>query len=209
MSHFENLLDWIRSTFQVAKENRDVCWLFKNHPANDWYGGPSLEDFLDFREYGHIKLVPADWNGASVLGLVDAIITYHGTIGIEATSYGIPVLVADKGWYDDWSFVKTSSSREDYLRQLRAAWWQDMNMEENARLARIFSGLFWGRPAWQEDFVLPESAQQWKNYTVLMDHLRNNRAVLAKEIEIIRSWIDSEHKHYHAYKMLNANDYLV
>jgi hypothetical protein len=58
-----------------------------------------------------------------MLATLDAFVTYHGTVGIEATALGKPVLVADQGWCQDWGFVTGPTSRLEYLELLPTQWW--------------------------------------------------------------------------------------
>jgi len=209
MSHFRDFHDWIMVTLEKAKENKNVNWLFKAHPCDQWYGGITLKDIINVDKYDHIQLVPGDWNGAALIEVIDAIVTYHGTIGLEATATGKPVLVADKGWYEGWGFVKYPHSREEYLQSLDENWWEDMDLEENAKLAQIFAGWYWGRPSWQKDFLLEDDSRQWEIYKNIPNLLENNKEVIGKEIETIRSWFESSYPHYHTYKMMQTDKYIV
>lgn len=210
MSSFCDFNDWIVSTFNIAKQNKNVNWLFKAHPCDEWYRGITLKDIIKgVDKYDHIKLVPSDWNSAELLKSIDAVVTYHGTIGLEATILGRPVLVADKGWYHDWGFVKLPESRKDYFKLLNSYWWEDMAIEKNSELAQIFAGWYWGRPAWQKDFLLEDDAHQWENYKTFPNLLQKNKDEIDKEIQIIRDWIQSDYVHYHIYKMLQADEYII
>lgn len=209
ISNFRDFHDWLLTTLEKAKENRNVNWLFKAHPCDEWYGGLTFEDIINVDEYDHIKLACKDWQGAAMLNAIDGIITYHGTIGLEATSLGIPVMVADKGWYHDWEFVKVSNSIEEYLQLLKENWWEGMDLIKNAELSQIFAGCYWGRPSWQKKLLLEDDSQQWEIYKNIPDLLRNNKEEIEKEIELIRKWFESNFQHYHVYKMINSDKYIA
>ncbi len=205
MSHFRDYYDWVVSTLEVAKKNKHVNWLFKAHPCDDWYGGLTLKDVIDFNKYPHIKLASKDWQGASLIDAIDCIVTYMGTIGVEATARGKPVLIADKGWYHDWGFVKFPMSRDEFLRMLGTNWWEDMDIDKNLELARIFAGWFWGRPLWQKDFLLEDDTRQWEIYKNIPRLLENNKKTIEREIETIRDWYQTDYPHYHTYKMMKSD----
>ena len=209
MFNFRDFYDWIQAILEVAKNNMDVNWLFKAHPCDQWYGGITLKDLVNVEECDHINHVPDDWNGAALIEVTDAIITYHGTIGLEATARGKPVLIADKGWYEDWKFVKCPKSRQEYLNLLNENWWEGMDLTENARLAQVFAGWYWGRPAWQQDFLLKDDSHQGAIYDSITSLLENNKDVIYKEVNSLHKWFESDIQHYHVHKMMQTNQYIA
>ena len=209
MKHFQNFYDWITSVLRKASDNTEVNWIFKAHPADDCYGGITLSDLVKLGQFRHIKLAPQDWKGADMLNAIDAFVTYHGTVGIEATILRKPVLVADNGWYDDWGFVRAPKSREDFLELLGTRWWEDMDVKGNSRLAKIFAGWYWGRPEWQKNFVLEDDSRQWEIYKTAPDLIKNNMDIIEKEISMVREWFNSSHPHFHTYKMMQTDKYIV
>ena len=202
MKHFENFYDWISQTIEKISENKSVNWILKAHPCDEWYGGLTLEDMVRVDRYDHIRLASKHWNGLDMIHSLDAFVTYHGTIGVEAAAMKKPVMVADQGWYEDWGFVKRPASREEYLALLGTSWWRDMDLEKNAELARLFSGAYWGIPSWQESWRLDDDSEQWGIYKRAPGLIDRNRLVIQKEIEMVRRWYGAKHPHYHAYKMI-------
>lgn len=209
MREFCDFYDWITSILNVAKQNKKVNWLFKGHPCDQWYGGVTLEDVISLKSLDHIKLAGKEWQGLAMLKAVDAVITHHGTVGLEATSIGRPVMVAEKSWYDGWGFVKCPESRQDYLSLLGQEWWRGMDVKKNVELAQIFAGWYWGRPAWQNNFLLRDDSDQWEIYKTIPDLLANNKQAIDKEMETIRRWFESDYQHYHVYKMMQTSEYIA
>ena len=39
MSRFIDILEWCEATLKEAKKNKDVIWLIKSHPYDEWHGG--------------------------------------------------------------------------------------------------------------------------------------------------------------------------
>ena len=212
MSHFEDFHDWIQATLQKAKKNKQFNWIFKGHPGDEWYGGLTLEDVIkkdiNQKDCFHIGIAGRDWNGAGLIESLDAIVTYHGTIGIEATVLGKPVMISDRGWYHDCGFVKWPKSREEYLGCLEKIWWKDMDISKNKKLAQVFAGLYYGRPKWQQDFLLESDVCQWEIYQKIIDCFTSHQKIIEKEVKLIRDWFDSDDCYYHSYKMRKANDYI-
>ena len=207
MTHFRDFLDWMEATLSVAVRHRRVNWLFKAHPCDQWYGGVTLSDLLPPLDgSSHVRLAPTGWNGAALLDAVDAVVTYHGTVGIEAAAAGRPVLVADRGWYHDAGFVKWPRSRAEYLEALAADWWKDLDLETTARRAQVFAGWYFGRPTWQQGFVLEDDTVQAPIYRGMADLFARNPDAVAREVSTIREWFASGSRHYHTFKMGQADE---
>ncbi|MEM9544007.1 MAG: glycosyltransferase [Cyanobacteria bacterium P01_E01_bin.42] len=207
MKHFRDFVDWLTATVLVAKENDRVNWLFKPHPRDDYYGNITLKDMMPAVHADNIHLVPKEWNGKAVMNCVDALVTYHGTAGIEYAAAGKPVLVADRGWYHDCGFVKLPRSREEYLQILKTSWWQEFDLQTIARRAQIFAGWNFGKPLWQGNFQLSADSEQDKIYPTIPNLLSANQDAFEKEISTIYQWYYSNSRLYHTFKMEQANDY--
>ncbi|KZB70937.1 hypothetical protein AUQ43_08805 [Thalassospira sp. MCCC 1A01148] len=207
MSHFRDFHDWIMEVVKQAKAHPEFNWIFKAHPCDAWYGGVTLSDILGEIDLENTGIAHETWSGKSMIESVDGIVTYHGTIGVEASMLGVPVLVADRGWYHDWQFVVSSQSREDFLAKLGTDWWREFDIASATKRAKIFGGVFWGRPLWQKEFLLPDDAHGLENYEKLAVILETQVEALEAEAREIRQWVHSKYPHYHAWKMLNATQY--
>jgi hypothetical protein len=207
MSHFRDFLDWTQATLRAAQGQRRVNWLFKAHPCDQWYGGVTLADLMPPLDAGgNVQIAPTDWNGSTVLDAMDAVITYHGTVGIEAAAAGKPVLVADRGWYHDAGFVTWPRSREEYLSALAGDWWKAVDLHATRRRAQVFAGWYFGRPSWQRGFVLEDDSAQGSIYARLPGLFSENGEALRRELDTIRAWFDSDRRHYHTFKMSLADE---
>jgi hypothetical protein len=206
MTQFRDFLDWTEATFRAARANGQVNWLFKPHPAEEWFGGVGLVDILNrLGQVPHIAIADRDWNNGPVMKAVDALVTYHGTAGIEFAALGKPVLVPDRGKYEDCGFVKLARSRQDYVDLLASEWWSDMDLDDARRRAEIFAGLWFCAPDWQGEFVLADDSGQEALYSSIPGLLQNNAETVRLEIASIREWWQSGHPYYHTGKMLKAD----
>ncbi len=201
MTQFRDFLDWLDATVSVAKQNTDVNWLFKPHPCDEWYGGITLKDLLPGDIAPHIRLAEPDWNGAAVTDAVDAIVTYHGTVGIEAAAIGKPVLAADRGWYDDCGFVFRPLNRQAYLAALGGEWWRGIDLAHARRRAEIFAGWYFEPPNWQDGFVTGDDSEQFGLYQGHIQVLARNGPEIAREVALLREWYASGQPFYHTYKV--------
>jgi len=208
MTSFRDFFDWIQATLTVAMRNRRANWLFKAHPCDEWYGGVTLADLIPpLKGYNHIRVVPKEWSGSALLDAVDGVVTYHGTVGVEAAAFGKPVLVSDRGWYHEAGFVKWPRSREEYLEALGTDWWKDLDLSATTHRARIFAGWYFGRPAWQGRFVLDDDTVQTLIYEKIPQLFQESDKVLDKELKTIQEWFNSRSRHYHTYKMSQAEEF--
>jgi hypothetical protein len=208
MTQFRDFLDWTEATFAVAAENASVNWLFKPHPCEEWFGGVALRTILEgLGDVPHIRLAEASWNNTAVMNCLDALVTYHGTAGIEFASLGKPVLVPDRGKYEDCGFVKVAADRADYLAQLRGEWWRDMDMEHVRRRAEIFAGWWFCAPDWQDGFVLADDSRQNALYDLIPDMLEAYRGAADREVQSLRAWFASGHMYSHTFKMKHASGF--
>lgn len=201
MTQFRDFLDWLEATLAVARKNTAVNWLFKPHPCDDWYGGVTLRELMSGATAPHMRMVDTAWNNTAVIDSVDAIITYHGTVGIEAASAGKPVLVADRGWYDDCGFVVRPADRAAYLDALGREWWRDVDIEQARRHADIFAGWYFEPPPWQGRFVTGDDSEQLALYPRQLEMLTRERDVMEREIETIGRWFVSGERFYQTYKV--------
>ncbi len=117
MTSFTDFRDWIEVTIARIRQVDDVVWLLKPHPTEQWYGGFRLsEAATDLPP--HVHLLPTATDAQTALTAADAIVTVHGTIGIEAAAHGVPVLLADRSYFSDWGFAHAARDRADYQRLL-------------------------------------------------------------------------------------------
>lgn len=206
MKNFRDFQEWIEVTLAAARENTEVNWLFKAHPCDDWYPsalGPSFGALVDAVEMQHVALASKEWNGRSIMDMIDAGITYFGTIGIELPSIGKPVMVADRGWYGEHGFVYWPGDREGYLEALKRPWWLDHDQESMAGAACEFAGWYFALPEWHGDYQFPDDSQQEAIYDGLAGFLARYETQINQEIALIRDWVASGHRFYQVYKMLH------
>ncbi|OGT89692.1 MAG: hypothetical protein A2514_14965 [Gammaproteobacteria bacterium RIFOXYD12_FULL_61_37] len=207
---FRDFLDWIEATLDVAKARPEVNWLFKAHPCDDWYdkiNGQRLEDLVEAINMPHIRLADKSWNGLDLMRSLDGIVTCHGTIGIEATSQSIPVLVPYAGWYGHAGFVVHATDREDYLSKLQTAWWQGHDPAVNRGKAELFAGWAFCVPDWHDDCLFLDDSRQDEIYAGLDEFLQSNRTVLSHKANEVAAWFAGGHPYYHVFAMKRAKGF--
>lgn len=109
---------WLKETLAIAGTVDDVVWLLKPHPSQFLYGDANFKQLLSSVNNDNIYIVPPDFNTKSIIGIADAIITCQGTIGLEASCFGIPVVVAGTPFYANFGFCHAPRSQAEYVAQL-------------------------------------------------------------------------------------------
>ena len=119
MSNFTDFLDWMHFTIKEISLLNNVDWVLKPHPTEPWYGGFRLKDVVDNLP-PHIRIIPEATDSLTAMLAADAIVTVHGTIGLEAAAHGLRVITADRSFYSDWDFVHVARSRDEFAQLLRS-----------------------------------------------------------------------------------------
>ncbi len=127
---FRDYEEWLIETVKVACKNTAVNWVIKIHPDYVWKLKQigSKEEPQDMTALNmkvgslpsHIKLLRADTdiNTFSIFGITDYGITVRGTIGIELSCLGRPVITAGTGRYSGLGFTYDSVTRKEYFEKL-------------------------------------------------------------------------------------------
>jgi hypothetical protein len=66
-----------------------------------------------------VYVCPADFSTASVLNCAKAIVTIQGTVGLEFSCMGIPIIITGKAFYSGFGFTHEPETKEEYFTMLR------------------------------------------------------------------------------------------
>jgi hypothetical protein len=196
MQHFTDFLDWIRFTVAEVAKHTAATWLLKPHPCDAWYGSIRLADFVGGLP-PHVRLCEEATDSMTVQLAADAIVTVHGTIGIEAAARGLPVLCADRSHYSDWGFTHVAKSREDYAALLATIHTLPSLTDEQRDRAMAFAALSLAPPP---NGVLRTSCDTNGPllYREILSHL-DSPAALRDETKAIEAWLGTSSASYAAY----------
>lgn len=121
---FDNMFDWLDSTFDLAAASSEDLFIIRAHPDESRPGKQSqetIEQWLKGRGGdNHDNIVffgPDDYVSSYELAqLSDFCIVYNSTIGVEATILGTPVVSGglDKAWRENISH--SPKSRAEYVQ---------------------------------------------------------------------------------------------
>lgn len=117
MRNFTDFKDWIETTLKVARRTPTAVWLFKPHPAEEWYGKFALASIAKDLP-SHVRLLPVACDTATALLASDIVVTVHGTVAIEAAARGMRVLTADRSHFSEWRLATEALTRAAYETML-------------------------------------------------------------------------------------------
>lgn len=111
---YQDYEEWILRTVIALTKNRQVNFLVKEHPSVELYRETGIIRSMLEKLGLEGRLLRDDVHTASVLGAADAVVTCGGTIGIEASSCGIPVVLAARPPYAGKGFTCEPRTVEEY-----------------------------------------------------------------------------------------------
>jgi hypothetical protein len=209
MRNFRDLEDWLQTTLETAKCTDAVNWLFRGHPIDRMYQGVNLQDRIPVDIPPHVRVCDTAWNNSDILASADAVVTYHGTAGVEFAAMGKPALLADRGWYHDCGIAKWSKSREEFLTNLSSNWWRDMDLDANRKRALLFAGLFFCTPEWRKSLIQGDDSRRQSLYSEIATLLETNPDAFEREVESIWQWFQAGAAGFHTWTMLSAENYAL
>lgn len=125
---FENYEDWLIKSIRYMSKVKNMNWIIKCHPQN---AVKNVRDKLSYTEIdaiknffgsipNHINVIDYDSNEStlSLYHFIDYCLTVRGTVGIEAACFGIPVITAGTGRYDNMGFTLDSSTVKQYYKKI-------------------------------------------------------------------------------------------
>ncbi|MCX6235981.1 MAG: hypothetical protein NTY07_00255 [Bacteroidia bacterium] len=117
---FKDYYTWLEETIKEACSIKGINWIVKPHPSNKLYNESGLVDEIVKKQNSNcVHLCPDDLSPVSVIETASAIVTAQGTVGIEYTCMGIPVVLASNPFYSGFGFTIEPGSIAEYKVALR------------------------------------------------------------------------------------------
>lgn len=112
---YRDYYTWLAETIKIANTISGINWIVKPHPSNAVYNEAGLVDqIVDQSERSSLFICPTDLSPASVIDVASGIVTAQGTVGIEYSCMGIPVVLAGKPFYSGFGFTIEPDSIQEY-----------------------------------------------------------------------------------------------
>ena len=116
---FDDYYEWLEFTIVQLKKNKNINLLFKEHPSASLYNEENiLSNILDKYEIGG-HLIDKNENTSSVILHADVVVTCGGTIGLEFSCQGKPVILAAAPPYSGLGFTIDSPNKKSYKNSLQ------------------------------------------------------------------------------------------
>lgn len=209
LNNFDDSFDWLSSTFETAKNIKNVNWIFRPHPWEMVHGRPYLKDLFKDNIPDHINILNHGINGVDVLNVADGLITISGTAGIEYSSLGKAVILADTGWYHKAGFGTWTKTRKEYFNLLKTKWWERNISKNEINNANIFAGSYFSSNSNDKNYYYQEDFHQSKIWKEIPSFLDKNKKNIYQEIINLNKWKRAEEKNYHRFKVINSKTFNI
>lgn len=176
---FQDNLVWLRETLTCIRDLDHVNWLVKGHPSDKKNRVKTPTSGECARIAGglpHVRYMPEDVTNVSLPGILDAVLTGHGSAGIEYSCFGIPCVIAGESLYSGRGFVHEPQTQEEYFSILRRIETLKRLDAEQIERAKLFTYVYLVLSKVNCDLVPPfsvfadwDEAQLWADATALLD----------------------------------------
>jgi hypothetical protein len=117
---FQDYYLWLVETLACIVDIKTINWIIKSHPSAKLYGEDNaIAEMIRSCKSNHIFLLPSECSTSSIVNIADVILTVQGTVGIEFSCLGIPVVITGKAFYSGFGFTIEPTSKEEYFKCLR------------------------------------------------------------------------------------------
>lgn len=141
---FESYDAYILAGIEAMKNNANVTWLFKVHPAEKGESPETRTEEFVRKHYprlpDHIKFIPYDspFSPLDFFNVIDGAVTACGTSGLEVASMGKPVITVARLLYSNRGFTYDSDNFEQFLHLISHAEMLTALTEEQKQLAQKY-----------------------------------------------------------------------
>jgi len=119
---FKNDVDWLRQTLKTIKKIKNVNFIIKSHPSQEFYNTKlttkKVFKEIIFKKESNIKLYPNEYDVNSLLDYISLTITSHGSAGYEYPAKSIPVMICGETFYSGLGFNIEPKSIIEYKKIL-------------------------------------------------------------------------------------------
>lgn len=171
MTMYKDYYEWISDTMEQITHICDVNWYIKVHPSAFLYGESNAFEKVMKNGKGNIFWTPDDFNTFSIKDVADAVITCQGTVGIEASCMGIPVIITGRPYYSNLGFTIEPRSKKEYYTILKKVYKIKRLSLEKTKKAQIALGAY-GKYNFMEDTILDNEVYNYAGYGKQTDYER-------------------------------------
>lgn len=168
---YNSFNEWMIDTINTIRKIPEVNWLIKSHPAEVWWGDSDRglkflieKNFQNLPE--NIKIIPPDAkiNPLDFYNVIDGGITSCGTVGMELSLLGKPVIVAGRPHYSGKGFTYDGFEPEEYRTLLKKAKNIKRLKDEQILLAKKYAYCYFIRKQIPLLVTLNKDPKMWVGY---------------------------------------------
>ena len=146
-SLFRDNFLWLRRTLEAIVDIRDVNWIVRGHPADIHYHydpRTTVEGECDrvASRYAHVRFLSGSVSSNCLPGIVDAVLTTHGTAGLEYPCLGIPCVLGGESFYSGLGFTEEPESEDAYYADLKRMGTLPRLSSRDTRKAREYAYIY-------------------------------------------------------------------
>lgn len=130
---YDDYYEWLENTIQCLQKNEHINFLVKEHPSASIYGENGILANLLRRMGVEKAMVDQNESTKSIIENSSVIVTCGGTIGLEFSMHGKPVVLASKPPYSGLGFTIDCQSRAKYEDLLEHSVQKCRPLSEDAR----------------------------------------------------------------------------
>jgi hypothetical protein len=190
---FPNMVEWLRFTIEYFAKRPDLQLLIRIHPAEIRGTLPSRQPLMSEIQRlfpilpSNVFVIPPESQVSTyaVMAQCDTIIIYNTKTGIEASSMGIPVIVAGEAWVRSKGFTLDASSSEEYRALLNQLPLSKRLSSDQLERARKYAFHFFFRRMIPLPFIINSAGPKAAKMRLDINHLDQLRPGKYEGLDII------------------------
>lgn len=163
MTMYRDYYEWIYDTLEKISQIDNVNWYIKAHPSAFIYKETDKIKEMMKNEKNNIFWVSDDFNTSSIKDVADAIITCQGTIGMEASCMGIPVIITGLPYYSRFGFTIEPKGRKEYYLLLNKLYKIKRLSRRKVENAKMVMGAY-KRYTYTDNSILDKNVYEYAGY---------------------------------------------
>lgn len=221
-SIFNNYEIWLEETLKIAAKNKNINWILKIHPANQWRNEiESVNEiplekviinrlFKRLPENIYIIEATSDISTYSFFNFIDYGLTVRGTIGCELACFGIPVFTAGTGRYSEEGFTIDSKSKKSFEKKIKNIQKYKRLSKEKIKKARIYTyGSLIAKSIPMDGINIKYNKKNKMNAyhsDISLEKISVKELVKKLDISLFLDWFDDKNYHHSDEDLLHLKD---
>lgn len=178
MTMYRDYYEWIFDTLRQISNIDSVNWYIKPHPSAFIFGETNEIDRMKKENQKNVFWLPDDFNTLSIKDTADAIVTCQGTVGIEASCMGIPVVITGLPYYSRFGFTIEPKTKREYYSLLNKLYKVRKLSVEKTRKAQAVLGAY-SEYIFTDNTILDSEVYEYAGYGKRTDYGRAYNKIIS------------------------------